>query len=188
MTQEAAHPKTEQAHIFSRSLQIRTTITKITAPTTEDEKNKPRSIYEIISYQWTENPEEPENPLWEKIADPITCEDFTQAEHEAQKQCDHFSGEVPEENIPAPLQEIIQENTNKDFQFLKPNHFNYQDQEQKLQKAPQRLLSIDEFFLLEYPGYWNIGILLENNQIQSWQKFDHIKEALQTINKLTEEE
>lgn len=177
-TENSLPENTKQDTILSRSLEIKAAITQF--------KSNDKEAYEVVIYQWKQKlkAEESES-IWEKVAGPYICDSELEANNEAQKYCDLFSGEIPEGNIPESLTELIEKKYGKNYQFLQPKHFTYQNSEDlRILESPIRLLSIEEFFLLEYEGFWSLGIA-EENKIKTWEKFSDIKQSLEALKKLT---
>lgn len=148
--------------------------------------------FEVNVYQWSDVMDDDGNILWQRISGPFIVDNEEQAEIEAQKQLDLFSGEESDEAISDDfIQQVAELLGHEDFQCYKAQNYDIQrivdaDEDATESIEAQKIISTEDVFIVETDDEkWLIGFLAGDREIQCWKSFDTLEDA---IDDLEEEE
>jgi len=144
--------------------------------------------FEINIYHWSQEVDDDGKNLWERIGGPFMEFKNDNAQKEAQKQLDLFSGEQEDKNLSEKQKEKIRKELNlESLSFFNPQNytvnFTNAETEEKNKIKPEIVISTNDIYIIKSKN-WFIGFLSEDQHIECWKKSDNIKEIKQTINSI----
>ncbi len=147
---------------------------------------KDKKAHAVSVYIWdNENTDDEGVPTWRRINNPIVTEELSDAQKLAQENLNLMAGEIPDEEIKIEVKTEIKKFLGHDkFYFYKKEQFKVYSlvnpEDEKFEKIKiTKIFSTGEFYYAEdLESNWHTGILSDDGEIKSWQKFSSIKIAL----------
>jgi len=144
--------------------------------------------FELNVYQWSDVMDDDGNILWQRLSGPFILDNEEQAEIEARKQLNLFSGEESDDQLDDDfVEEITKLLGHDDFQCYKAQNYEIQkivDADEDISESieAQKIISTEDVFIIECENeQWHIGFLAGDREIQCWKSFESLEEAIEDL-------